>query len=219
MVYFLSLGSNLGEREQTLRQAMQLIEQQIGPILRCSSFYYSEPWGFDSPNTFCNLCCAVETTIPPLEVLHTTQAIECALGRTHKSTANAQKHRLRHTGFLYSTLRGSYHRYRSDTCLRRAWTGSHVSNRRSGYPGKYTFTRSSPPFMAATRLCNGPLSGNNEDLNSTITGPSPENLTFRTLYEALNYIFLKKLHENLHNSKKSSTFAPAFVKTKHTWWS
>ena len=89
MVYFLSLGSNLGEREQTLRQAMQLIEQQIGPILRCSSFYYSEPWGFDSPNTFCNLCCAVETTIPPLEVLHTTQAIECALGRTHKSTAYA----------------------------------------------------------------------------------------------------------------------------------
>lgn len=89
MVYFLSLGSNLGEREQTLRQAMQLIEQQIGPILRCSSFYYSEPWGFDSPNTFCNLCCAVETTISPLEVLHTTQAIERALGRTHKSTAYA----------------------------------------------------------------------------------------------------------------------------------
>ena len=89
MVYFLSLGSNLGEREQTLRQAMQLIEQQIGPVLRCSSFYYSEPWGFDSPNTFCNLCCAVETTISPLEVLHTTQAIERALGRTHKSTAYA----------------------------------------------------------------------------------------------------------------------------------
>ena len=89
MVYFLSLGSNLGEREQTLRQAMQLIEQQIGPILRCSSFYYSEPWGFNSPHPFCNLCCAVETTIPPLEVLHTTQAIERALGRTHKSTAYA----------------------------------------------------------------------------------------------------------------------------------
>lgn len=89
MVYFLSLGSNLGEREQTLRHAMQQIEQQIGPVLRCSSFYYSEPWGFDSPNTFCNLCCAVETTISPLEVLHTTQAIERALGRTHKSTAYA----------------------------------------------------------------------------------------------------------------------------------
>ena len=90
MVYFLSLGSNLGEREQTLRHAMQQIEQQIGPVLRCSSFYYSEPWGFDSPNTFCNLCCAVETTISPLEVLHTTQAIERALGRKEKSTTATQ---------------------------------------------------------------------------------------------------------------------------------
>lgn len=85
MIYYLSLGANLGEREQTLRRAMQMTEQQIGPILRCSSFYYSEPWGFDSPNPFCNLCCAVETTIPPIEVLHTTQAIERALGRKEKS--------------------------------------------------------------------------------------------------------------------------------------
>ena len=85
MIYYLSLGANLGEREQTLRRAMQRIEQQIGPILRCSSFYYSEPWGFDSPNPFCNLCCAVETTIPPIEMLQQTQAIERALGRTEKS--------------------------------------------------------------------------------------------------------------------------------------
>ena len=85
MVYYLSLGSNLGEREQTLRQAMQQIEQQIGPILRCSSFYYSEPWGFNSPHPFCNICCAVETALSPFEVLHTTQAIERALGRTSKS--------------------------------------------------------------------------------------------------------------------------------------
>ncbi len=85
MIYYLSLGSNLGEREQTLRRAMQIIEQQTGPILRCSSLYYSEPWGFDSPYPFCNLCCSVETTSSPLEVLHTTQAIERALGRKEKS--------------------------------------------------------------------------------------------------------------------------------------
>lgn len=85
MVYFLSLGSNLGEREQTIHKALQLMEQQIGTILRCSSFYYSEPWGFNSPHPFCNLCCAVETSLSPLEVLHTTQAIERALGRTSKS--------------------------------------------------------------------------------------------------------------------------------------
>ena len=85
MLYYLSLGSNLGEREQTIRRALQQIEQQIGTILRCSSFFYSAPWGFDSPNEFCNLCCAVESTLAPLDVLTLTQAIERALGRKTKS--------------------------------------------------------------------------------------------------------------------------------------
>ena len=85
MRYYLSLGSNLGDREQTLREAVRQIEQQIGTVSRCSSFYYSEPWGFASENGFCNLCCLVETCLQPEQVLVATQAIERALGRTHKS--------------------------------------------------------------------------------------------------------------------------------------
>lgn len=85
MRYYLSLGSNVGNREQTLREALQYIGQRIGRIDRCSSFFYSEPWGFESENGFCNLCCCVETRLAPLEVLQETQEIERALGRTHKS--------------------------------------------------------------------------------------------------------------------------------------
>ncbi len=85
MRYYLSLGSNLGEREQTLREAVRNIEQQIGIVTRCSSFYYSEPWGFESQNGFCNICCLLETDLTPIQVLTATQAIERALGRTHKS--------------------------------------------------------------------------------------------------------------------------------------
>ena len=85
MIYYLSLGANLGNREQTLRLALQQIEQQIGTVVRCSSFYYSEPWGFQSENSFCNLCCAVESTLAPMDFLSHTQTIERALGRTHKS--------------------------------------------------------------------------------------------------------------------------------------
>ena len=85
MYYFLSLGSNLGNCEQTLQAALQRIEQEVGHVDRCSSFFYSEPWGFESTHGFCNLCCRVETELLPLEVLHKTQAIERALGRTHKS--------------------------------------------------------------------------------------------------------------------------------------
>ena len=86
MIYYLSLGANIGEREQTIQSAVELIEQQVGHVLRRSSFYYSEPWGFESPNPFCNLCCAVQTTKQPLEVLSLTQAIERALGRKEKSS-------------------------------------------------------------------------------------------------------------------------------------
>ena len=85
MIYYLSLGSNLGNREQTLQAALQQIEQEVGHVDRCSSFFYSEPWGFESAHGFCNLCCRVVTPLEPMDMLHATQAIERALGRTHKS--------------------------------------------------------------------------------------------------------------------------------------
>ena len=85
MLYFLSLGSNLGMREQTIQNALQLIRQQIGLVTRYSSFYYSKPWGYESTNEFCNLCCAVESTKEPLEVLLLTQTIERVLGRKNKT--------------------------------------------------------------------------------------------------------------------------------------
>lgn len=84
MTYYLSLGANLGEREQSIQRALKMIEEKIGTVTHCSSFFYSEPWGFESPNGFCNLCCALTTKMQPLEVLATTQTIERLLGRTRK---------------------------------------------------------------------------------------------------------------------------------------
>ena len=91
MRYYLSLGSNLGNREQTLQEAVQRIGQQIGTVTRCSSFFYSEPWGFESEHPFCNLCCCVETSMAPMDVLTATQAIERELGRNHKSPITNHK--------------------------------------------------------------------------------------------------------------------------------
>jgi len=85
MIYYLSLGSNLSNRENNIDRATCLIEERIGQIRSRSSFFYSEPWGFESPNGFCNICLKVETERPPLEVLDQTQLIEKELGRTEKS--------------------------------------------------------------------------------------------------------------------------------------
>ena len=85
MRYYLSLGANLGAREQTIQAALDRIEKKIGRVEKSSSFYYSEPWGFESEHGFCNICCVVETALEPLEMLAATQSIEKELGRAHKS--------------------------------------------------------------------------------------------------------------------------------------
>ena len=83
--YYLSLGTNLGDKEGNLRRALQLIEERIGAIASLSAFHVSEPWGFQSDNSFLNACCAVNTIFSPLAMLDATQQIECDLGRTEKS--------------------------------------------------------------------------------------------------------------------------------------
>ncbi|MBR2166011.1 MAG: 2-amino-4-hydroxy-6-hydroxymethyldihydropteridine diphosphokinase [Paludibacteraceae bacterium] len=94
MRYYLSIGANLGERERTIRQAVKEIEEHVGHVSRCSSFYYSEPWGFQSEHAFCNLCCAVETEKEPLDMLSLTQAIERNLGREKHPVTGEQQARI-----------------------------------------------------------------------------------------------------------------------------
>ena len=92
MIYYLSLGSNLGECERHLREATRLLQERAGEVLRCSSFFYSEPWGFQSENSFCNCCLALQTTLQPLDLLHLTQQIEREMGRTIKSSGVGDYH-------------------------------------------------------------------------------------------------------------------------------
>lgn len=73
---YLGLGSNLGDREETIHRAYGEIEKLIGAIKRQSAFYYSEPWGFESENGFANTVILVETELSPQELLKCTQRIE-----------------------------------------------------------------------------------------------------------------------------------------------
>lgn len=82
---YIGLGSNLGNKEDLLHRALELISQRIGSVVRTSSFLETEPWGFQSENTFLNSVCLVETRLTPLQCLKETQKIERLLGRTKKS--------------------------------------------------------------------------------------------------------------------------------------
>ncbi len=82
---YLSLGTNLGNKEQNLLSAISEIAKRIGPIKAQSAFLQTEPWGFESENTFLNAAICVSTEMTPFTLLHATQAIERKLGRKSKS--------------------------------------------------------------------------------------------------------------------------------------
>lgn len=85
MKAFLGLGTNLGDRRDNLLRAVEYINEQAGHVLACSSFIETEPWGFSSDNAFLNAVIEIDTSLTPHNLLHATQEIERAMGRTHKS--------------------------------------------------------------------------------------------------------------------------------------
>ena len=91
---YVGLGTNLGDKEQNLKVAVQKIEEQIGKVVSLSAFYITAPWGFTSENSFLNAAACVETLLPPLFVLHFTQEIEREMGRTHKSVGRVYSDRV-----------------------------------------------------------------------------------------------------------------------------
>ena len=65
----LSLGSNIGKREQNMALAYEYVEKHIGKIVKSSSYYENPSQGFDSNNDFINSCIAIETIDQCREIL------------------------------------------------------------------------------------------------------------------------------------------------------
>lgn len=91
---YLGLGSNLGNRKAILNEAISLIQNRVGEVVRQSSFLETEPWGFESPNNFLNACLCVNTQHAPHQLLETTQAIEKEMGRSHKTVNRKYQDRI-----------------------------------------------------------------------------------------------------------------------------
>jgi 2-amino-4-hydroxy-6-hydroxymethyldihydropteridine diphosphokinase len=84
-VAVLSLGSNLGNRAETLQGAIDALEDTPGVrVKKISPVYETEPWGVEpgsQPNYF-NAVVVVKTTLPPSSLLERGRAIEDAYART-----------------------------------------------------------------------------------------------------------------------------------------
>ena len=85
MIYYLGLGANLGERERTLRRAIERVKKiPAVKLLRVSSFYESEAWGVEGQPNYINAAIKISTELSPLDLLDELQRIELDLGRIRR---------------------------------------------------------------------------------------------------------------------------------------
>ena len=85
MRYFLSLGSNLGDRKKNLACALTLLKKKGVKILKTSSLYETQPVGFRSESWFYNQVAEVIVDIDPLAFLTLIKRIEHKMGRENRT--------------------------------------------------------------------------------------------------------------------------------------
>lgn len=88
---YLSLGSNLGNREEKLLEALSLIEKGCGTIIDKSGIHRSAPWGYKSDKEFLNMAISLNTTLQAAELLEEIQLIEGLLGRSRIEEAYSDR--------------------------------------------------------------------------------------------------------------------------------
>ncbi len=81
---YLSLGSNVGNREGMLAEALRLLQAPDLRVVRVSPVYETEPMEVRDQPWFLNLVAEIETALFPRQLLARTQKIETELGRKRK---------------------------------------------------------------------------------------------------------------------------------------
>jgi len=84
MIAAIALGSNLGDREGHLREAVRRIGS-LGRVEAVSSFYDTEPVGYLDQPRFLNAAVLLETELLPLELLRGLLSVEQDMGRDRAS--------------------------------------------------------------------------------------------------------------------------------------
>jgi 2-amino-4-hydroxy-6-hydroxymethyldihydropteridine diphosphokinase len=78
---FILLGTNLGDRNTNLQQAISELEVKIGKILTQSKIYQTAAWGITDQPDFLNQVLHIETKLKPQKVLEIILSIEKKMGR------------------------------------------------------------------------------------------------------------------------------------------
>ena len=77
---YLGLGSNQGDRQRNIEEAIALLVSTVTPE-RASSIYETEPWGYQDQPKFLNAVYSGHTALSPQQLLWKVKAVEVAMGR------------------------------------------------------------------------------------------------------------------------------------------
>ncbi|CDE94331.1 2-amino-4-hydroxy-6-hydroxymethyldihydropteridine diphosphokinase [Acidaminococcus sp. CAG:542] len=83
-VAYVALGSNLGDKEQNIRRALELMEHHGIQVIQVSPLITTEPYGVTDQPEFLNGAAEVEWPGDAESLLHTLLAIELEMGRQRK---------------------------------------------------------------------------------------------------------------------------------------
>lgn len=78
---YLLIGGNLGDRKANLQKAIELIANEIGPILNQSSIYETQAWGNQDQPAFLNQAIMVGSQLSPSTSMETILKLERKMGR------------------------------------------------------------------------------------------------------------------------------------------
>ena len=77
---YLGFGSNLGDREENIRRAVERLSESVCGV-EASSLYETEPWGYLDQPKFLNMVCKCLTRLEPEELLSVCGRLEALAGR------------------------------------------------------------------------------------------------------------------------------------------
>jgi len=79
---FLGLGSNMGDKEENIKKALEMLKDESGiDIDRVAPFYRTAPVGYTQQDWFLNTVAQIQTTLKPDNLLAQILGIEDFLGR------------------------------------------------------------------------------------------------------------------------------------------
>jgi 2-amino-4-hydroxy-6-hydroxymethyldihydropteridine diphosphokinase len=82
---FIALGSNLGNREENINKAIEVINSTIGKVIKQAKNIETEPVDMSNSNLFINTCIEVQTSLNVEYLLEELKNIEINLGRPANS--------------------------------------------------------------------------------------------------------------------------------------